>query len=45
MSEVVSVFEGEKRIDEISEDGNTPSANIGGLCGACSRVLEIESIS
>ncbi|XP_061955179.1 probable LRR receptor-like serine/threonine-protein kinase At1g53440 isoform X2 [Populus nigra] len=45
MSEVVSVLEGEKRIDEISEGDDTPSANIGGLCGACSRVLEIEPIS
>jgi hypothetical protein len=45
MSEVVSVLEGEKRIDEIFEGGDTPSANIGGLCGACSRVLEIEPIS
>jgi hypothetical protein len=44
MSEVVSVLVGEKRIDEISED-DTPSANIGGLCGACSMVLEIEPIS
>jgi hypothetical protein len=44
MSEVVSVLEGEKRIDEISEC-DTPSTNIGGLCGACSRVLEIEPIS
>eukprot|EP00258_Populus_trichocarpa_P027643 XP_024443662.1 probable LRR receptor-like serine/threonine-protein kinase At1g53430 isoform X3 [Populus trichocarpa] len=44
MSEVVSVLEGEKRIDEISEC-DTPSANIGGLCGACSMVLEIEPIS
>ena len=44
MSEVVSVLEGEKRIDDIFE-GDTPSANIGGLCGACSRVLEIEPIS
>ncbi|XP_034891083.1 probable LRR receptor-like serine/threonine-protein kinase At1g53430 [Populus alba] len=45
ISEVVSVLEGEKRIDEISEGDDTPSANIGGLCGACSRVLEIEPIS
>jgi hypothetical protein len=44
MSEVVSVLEGKKRIDEIFE-GDIPSANIGGLCGACSSVLEIESIS
>ncbi|KAL9373363.1 hypothetical protein Peur_032983 [Populus x canadensis] len=44
ISEVVSVLEGEKRIDEISEC-DTPSANIGGLCGACSKVLEIEPIS
>ncbi|XP_011013717.1 PREDICTED: probable LRR receptor-like serine/threonine-protein kinase At1g53430 [Populus euphratica] len=44
MSEVVSVLEGEKRIDEISE-GDTPSAKIGGLCGACSMVLDIEPIS
>ncbi|XP_011013301.1 PREDICTED: probable LRR receptor-like serine/threonine-protein kinase At1g07650 [Populus euphratica] len=44
ISEVISVLEGEKRIDEIFE-GDTPSANIGGLCGACSRVLEIEPIS
>ncbi|RQP01151.1 hypothetical protein POPTR_016G012150v4 [Populus trichocarpa] len=40
MSEVVSVLVGEKRIDEISE-ADTSSANIGGLCGACSMVLEI----
>ncbi|XP_073261463.1 probable LRR receptor-like serine/threonine-protein kinase At1g53440 isoform X1 [Populus alba] len=45
ISEVVSVLEGEKRIDEISEGDDTPSTNIGGLCGACSRVLEIEPIS
>nr|XP_034915523.1 probable LRR receptor-like serine/threonine-protein kinase At1g53430 [Populus alba] len=45
ISEVVSVLEGEKRIDEIFEDDDTPSTNIGGMCGACSRVLEIEPIS
>ncbi|KAG6743535.1 hypothetical protein POTOM_052234 [Populus tomentosa] len=45
ISEVVSVLEGEKRIDEISEGDDTPSTNIGGLCGACSRVLEIEPTS
>ncbi|XP_073261172.1 probable LRR receptor-like serine/threonine-protein kinase At1g53440 [Populus alba] len=45
ISEVVSVLEGEKRIDEISESDDTSSTNIGGLCGACSRVLEIEPIS
>ncbi|KAG6744526.1 hypothetical protein POTOM_051162 [Populus tomentosa] len=45
ISEVVSVLEGEKRIDEIFEGDDTPSTNIGGLCGACSRVLEIEPIS
>nr|XP_034897524.1 probable LRR receptor-like serine/threonine-protein kinase At1g53430 [Populus alba] len=33
ISEVVSVLEGEKRIDEISEGDDTPSASIGGLCG------------
>ncbi|XP_061970000.1 probable LRR receptor-like serine/threonine-protein kinase At1g53420 isoform X2 [Populus nigra] len=44
MSEVVSVLEGEKRIDEISEGDVTPSANIGGLFGASSTV-EIDPIS
>ncbi|XP_061955352.1 probable LRR receptor-like serine/threonine-protein kinase At1g53420 isoform X7 [Populus nigra] len=41
ISEVVSVLEGEKRIDEIFKGDDTPSANIG---GQCSRVLEIEPI-
>jgi len=45
MSEVVSVLEGEKRIDEISEGDDTPSASIGGLCGVFSSVLEIDPIS
>ncbi|XP_024465446.2 probable LRR receptor-like serine/threonine-protein kinase At1g53440 [Populus trichocarpa] len=44
MSEVVNVLEGKKRIDEIFE-GDIPSANIGGLRGVCSNVLEIEPIS
>jgi len=44
MSEVVNVLEGKKRIDEIFE-GDIPSANIGGLRGVCSSVLEIEPIS
>jgi len=42
ISEVVSVLEGEKRIDEIFKGDDTLSANIG---GQCSRVLEIEPIS
>jgi hypothetical protein len=45
MSEVVSVLENEKRIDEISEGDDTPSTNIGGLCDAFSSVLEIDPIS
>uniref|UniRef100_A0A3N7G1R8 non-specific serine/threonine protein kinase n=1 Tax=Populus trichocarpa TaxID=3694 RepID=A0A3N7G1R8_POPTR len=45
MSEVVSVLEDEKRIDAISEGDDTPSTNIGGLCGAFSSVLEIDPIS
>ncbi|KAI5559914.1 hypothetical protein BDE02_16G010100 [Populus trichocarpa] len=45
ISEVVSVLEGEKSLQQISQGDDTLSANIGGMCGTCSRVLEIEPIS
>jgi hypothetical protein len=44
ISEVVSVLEGEKSLQQISQGDDTLSANIGGMCGTCSRVLEIEPI-